>query len=74
MPEYDPNLPQEFTRMPKRPAAAGVAIAAAAAAGLVTLALYALTHSMPPMTHDTVANHQEGRSNAAPAVQKDQLN
>ena len=53
MPEYDPNLPQEFTRTPKRSGAAGVAIAVALAAALVTLALYALTHSMPPMGNNT---------------------
>ena len=73
MPEYDPNLPQEFTRTPKHSGAAGVAIAVVLAAALVTLALYALTHSMPPMgdnMRDNTAANQK-TPNTPPRVQKE---
>jgi hypothetical protein len=73
MPEYDPNLPQEFARMRKRPGTAGVAIAVAVATALVTLALYVLTQSMPPMGHNTMADHQETAPSTAPQVPKNSV-
>ena len=71
MSEYDPNLPQEFTRMPKRPGDAGVAIAVAAATGLVTLALL---RSDPQHAADGPRHGGQslgGCPNAARRVQKD---
>lgn len=70
MPEYDPNLPQEFTRMPKRSGATGVFIAVGLAAALGVLTFLALSRSQAPIGDNTAANQHNQQDTASDAAQR----
>ena len=63
--EYDPNLPQEFSHMPKRASASVLIIALALAAVFLLSALFALTRGQAPVADNTADKQQQSSSNKA---------